>query len=246
MHAGLLTTYISLQALLLTPIAPHWADYIWTEVLHNPVTIQNALYPSRDDPSSRLTAAQDYIRATSSAITSAEANTVKKMSKGKTVSFDPKKAKKLTIYYASTFPAWQEKYIELTRSAFENMEVDDKGKAIFDDKAISSQIPNAEKKKAVPFVQGLKKRLVAGEDKEKVLERKLPFEEIEVLGQMIAGLRKNTGCKIVEVVEVVDAEGGQKKGIVRIGETVGEERDALPPQAEKAEPGAPEFGFENI
>lgn len=244
MHVDLLTTYISLQALLLTPIAPHWADYIWTEVLHNADTIQNALYPSRGEPNPKLTAAQGYIRATSSAITSAEANTVKKMSKGKTVSFDPKKAKKLTIYYASAFPAWQEKYIELIRSEFASMTCDDK--AGFDDKALNSQIPNAEKKKAVPFVQGLKKRLVAGEDKEKVLERKLPFEEVEVLGQMVAGLRKNTGCKIVEVVEVVDAEEGHKKGIVRIGETVGQEKDALPPQAERAVPGAPEFGFENI
>lgn len=242
MYSSLLHTYITLQALLITPIAPHWADYIWTEVLQNtdPSTIQNALFPSRPVPNPTLTAALAYIRATSSAITSAEAAAVRKLSKGKNVSFDPKKDKKLTIYYASTFPAWQEKYIELTRSAFNALDLS------FDDKAVSSHIPNAEKKKAVPFVQGLKKRLVAGEERESVFERKLPFEEVEVVEQMIPGLRKNTGCRVVEVVEVVDAAEGKKKGIVRIGENMGEVRDGLAPQAEGAVPGQPGFGFENI
>ncbi len=33
MHRHLVLRYIELQALLLTPIAPHWAEYIWLEVL---------------------------------------------------------------------------------------------------------------------------------------------------------------------------------------------------------------------
>jgi leucyl-tRNA synthetase len=33
MHRDLVLQYIELQALLLTPIAPHWAEYIWLEVL---------------------------------------------------------------------------------------------------------------------------------------------------------------------------------------------------------------------
>lgn len=33
MHEELVLQYIELQALLLTPIAPHWAEYIWLEVL---------------------------------------------------------------------------------------------------------------------------------------------------------------------------------------------------------------------
>lgn len=34
MHRDLVLQYIELQALLLTPIASHWSDYIWQEVLH--------------------------------------------------------------------------------------------------------------------------------------------------------------------------------------------------------------------
>lgn len=35
MHRNLVMHYIELQALLLTPIAPHWADYMWQEVLNH-------------------------------------------------------------------------------------------------------------------------------------------------------------------------------------------------------------------
>ena len=33
MHRDLVIRYIELQALLVTPIAPHWAEYIWLDVL---------------------------------------------------------------------------------------------------------------------------------------------------------------------------------------------------------------------
>jgi isoleucyl-tRNA synthetase len=33
MHAGLIRRYMELQALIVAPILPHWADYIWSEVL---------------------------------------------------------------------------------------------------------------------------------------------------------------------------------------------------------------------
>ena len=33
MHKDVVAKYIELQALLLTPLAPHWCDYIWQELL---------------------------------------------------------------------------------------------------------------------------------------------------------------------------------------------------------------------
>jgi leucyl-tRNA synthetase len=82
---------VELQALLITPIAPHFADYIWQEVLKKSDTIQNALFPKVSQPIPSLTAARDYVRTTSSNITSAEGAQVKRLAKGKTALFDPKK-----------------------------------------------------------------------------------------------------------------------------------------------------------
>ena len=236
MHKDLILQYIELQALLLTVIAPHWAEYIWLEVLHKPSTVQNALYPVVPVPKAALTAAREYVRATSSNITSAEAAQQKKKAKGKDIGYDLKKPKKLTIFAAAKFPAWQEKYIDLVKEAW-----DEKKGGVKDDKELNGKIAKmGEMKKAMPFVMGLKKRLVAGEKKDLVFDRKLAFDEIQTLKNMVPGLKKAAGLSVVELVEV--AEGGKS------GKVVGEEREVagLPPQAEAAVPGAPNFSFENV
>jgi leucyl-tRNA synthetase len=33
MHKDVVLRYIELQALMLAPIAPHWSEYVWLEVL---------------------------------------------------------------------------------------------------------------------------------------------------------------------------------------------------------------------
>jgi leucyl-tRNA synthetase len=238
MHKDLILQYIELQALLLTVIAPHWAEYIWLEVLKKPSTIQNALYPVVPAPIPSLTAAREYVRTTSSNITSAEAAQQKKKAKGKDIGYDLKKPKKLTIFTAAKFPAWQEKYIDLMREAWnvETKTVDD-GEI---KKRVGTMGDKNEMKKAMPFVQSLKKRFVSGEKESAVFERKLAFDEISILGNMVPGLKKAAGLSVVEVVRV---EEGGKKGTV-----VGEERvvEGLPPNAESAVPGVPTFLFENV
>lgn len=109
MHEDLAKRYIELQALLITPIAPHWADYIWQEVLSKPDTIQNALWPEVPAADASLTAAREFVRTTQSNITSAEGQAVKRLAKGKAALFDPKKEKKITIFSAKAWPEWQAK-----------------------------------------------------------------------------------------------------------------------------------------
>jgi leucyl-tRNA synthetase len=235
MHRDLILQYIELQALLLTVIAPHWSEYIWLEVLHKPSTIQNALYPVVPLANASLTAAREYIRTTSSNITSAEATQQKKKAKGKDIGYDLKKPKKLTIYAAAKFPEWQEKYIDLVREAW------DPAAKNIDDKALTGKISKmGEMKKAMPFVQGLKRRLQAGEKEDTVFERKLAFDEVQTLKNMVPGLKKTAGLSVVELVAVVD--GGKS------GKIVGEEREitGLPQNAEAAVPGVPTFHFENV
>jgi len=235
MHKDLNLQYIELQALLLTVIAPHWSEYIWLEVLKKPSTIQNALYPNVPAARADLSAAREYVRATSSNITSAEAAQQKKKAKGKDIGYDLKKPKKLTIFAAAKFPAWQEKYIDLVREAWHP---DTKS---INDKELNGKISKmGEMKKAMPFVQGLKKRLVGGEKPETVFNRQLAFDELKTLENMVPGLKKAAGLAVVEVVQV---EEGGKKGLV-----VGTEKvvEGLPPNADAAVPGVPTFNFENV
>jgi leucyl-tRNA synthetase len=81
----------------------------------------------------------------------------------------------------------------------------------------------------MPFVQGLRRRLVAGEREGSVFQRTLPFMEVEILEAMKPGIIKTTGAREVIVVRVT---GGEQKG--------------LPLQAQQAVPGQPGLVFENI
>lgn len=100
-----------------------------------------------------------------------------------------------------------------------------------------------EVKKAMPFVQGLKRRLQAGESDDLVFNRKLAFDELDVLVQMRAGLKKTTGCIEVEIVAL--DEGGASGKVVG-GDRNEEKRGGLPPAAQAAVPGNPTFHFENV
>lgn len=241
MHAGLVRRYIELQALLIAPIAPHWADYIYQEVLHHKTSIQIALWPEVPTADPSLTAAREYVRATSSSITSAEAAQLKRMGKGKVTLYDPKRPKKLRIFYAANYPSWQDEYIELVRQNF------DAASLKVDQKIVNESIKTKggkEMKRAMPFAQSLNKRLMNGEKADEVFQRKLAFNEEEVLGFMVAGLRKTTGCKNVDVVKVEGEEA--PSGVVVAGDSKGSKMEQLPPQATSAVPGSPTFFFENI
>ncbi|KAF2668860.1 leucyl-tRNA synthetase [Microthyrium microscopicum] len=233
MHQDLIRRYVDLQARLLAPIAPHWCDYIWQEVLKNKSTVTLEVFPTVPAPKPELTAALEYVRATTSSIGSAEGAQAKKLAKGKSTHYDPKADKKLTIYVAQNWPAWQAKYIELVRQQVASL-------SVMDMKVVSKQIDKQDMKKAMPFVQMLKRKLDTGESSEAVLERKLLFDEVTVAKEMASGLLSTVPkLKIVDVV-LVD-EGGKTGTSVS-----GERKEGLGNLAASAEPGTPSFEFSNV
>jgi leucyl-tRNA synthetase len=239
MHADLVRRYVELQALMVNVVAPHWSEHIWLEVLKKDETIQNALFPDAPATKPHLTAAREYVRNTSSSITSAEGAQLKRMQKGKNTSYDVKSAKKLTIFMANKYPSWQDSIIETVRKNFNNL--------VLDVGAISKAIPKTESKRAMPFVQTLKRSLETGIDATTVFERKLAFDEQEVLTGMVPNLKQTVQkCAVVEVILI--EEGGKSGKVVggTEGVTQGEERKELPASAEGAVPGQPTFYFENV
>lgn len=239
MHVDLVRRYIELQALMVTPVAPHWAEYIWLDVLGKASSVQNATFPKVPEQDPSLTAAREYARTTATAITSTEGAQMKKLAKGKASAFNPKEDKKVTIFVAKNYPAWQDNALGIVRQCFKDMTVDVK--------AVSKQLPKADTKKAMPFVTGLKRRLEAGEPEAVVFERKLPFDELAVLRNTCVGLKQAVQkCVLVEIVSV--DEGGRSGTVVggTQGTAVGEERRDLPTFAEFCEPGKPTFNFENV
>ncbi|KAK3944995.1 leucyl-tRNA synthetase, class Ia, archaeal/eukaryotic cytosolic [Diplogelasinospora grovesii] len=215
MHHDCARRYVELQALMIYIIAPHWADYIWREVLKKPSTIQVVTFPEAPQPDPTLDGISEYIRTVSARIRAADAGQQKRLAKGKGVIFDPSKAKCLNIYVAKTWPAWQAKYVDVARKIFDGISLDLK-------QAVK-EIDKADMKKAMPFVQDLKRRLEAGE--EGVFDsRTLGFDEVKVLEEMVPLLTAT-----VPKLEVI-------KVFHRLPERA----------AASAEPGAPFVEFVNL
>jgi len=140
---------------------------------------------------------------------------------------------------ANKYPTWQDTIIETVRKNFNNM--------VIDIGAISKAIPKAESKRAMPFVQTLKRSLETGIDSTTVFERKLAFDEQQILTGMVPNLKQTVQkCAVVEVILI--EEGGKSGKVVggTEGVTVGEERKELPASAEGAVPSQPTFFFENV
>ncbi|GAW13850.1 hypothetical protein ANO14919_032400 [Xylariales sp. No.14919] len=230
MHSKLVRRYAELQCLLLAPVAPHWCEYVWTEVLGHKHSIQVASWPNDcPRPNKALQATADYEQTTSSAVTAALGQLVKRLvksskksasaSSGPRTVFDPRSSPfRLRIFFTKSLPAWQERCIDLVTAAL-------KETGLVDTDAIGKSIGKTETKRAMPFIQQLKKRLdgaaesdgvgvggddQAGDETDKNVEmavrlgRRLPFDEGAVLEEMGPVLKKMLGtrCEKVEIVRI--------------------------------------------
>lgn len=151
MHADPVKYWIEIAALLVTPIAPHFTEHLWSTVLGKPQSIQLALWPTPTSAvDSAAVEAGYYMRGTIKTIRDAELTLIKKLSRGKSAPYDPKKPKAVRVYVASKFPQWQNQCVEAVREAYneETQKVDDtKVREVLQTKGLLKD------KRAMPFIQ---------------------------------------------------------------------------------------------
>ena len=161
MHADLVRYWITVAALLASPIAPHFAEHIWRGILQHPTSIQRALWPTPPQPVDLPTIdAGGYMRTLVKTVRDAELTLLKKLGKGKSNKggpspFDPKKPRAVRVYVATRFPEWQDACVQAVQAAWdpETARVDDaKVRAALTERGLIKD------KRAMPFVQLFKVR----------------------------------------------------------------------------------------
>jgi leucyl-tRNA synthetase len=236
MHKDLVLRYIETQALLLTPVAPHFAEYIWREVLGNMTTVQNAAFPRAYKPVDlSISEALEYIRYLSRSIRETEGALLKKK-KGKGPEVDQSKPVKLSIFISENFPEWQNNYIELVRELFESQSLNDN--------TVIKEKVGKDMKRAMPFISNLKQRLTK-ESPDVVFNRELNFNETETIKTAIENLKRAASAFKVQEIQAIAFKNGTRVGTdIFTGEEVpifitGKIIDA-------AVPGQPGLMIENI
>jgi leucyl-tRNA synthetase len=157
MHADLVYRFIELQALLITPIAPHFAEHLWSDpsLLNNPNSVQVARFPMIDATVDHgIITSAVYVRTTLKEIRDAELTYIKRKAKGKaTGAYDPSQPKGVKIYVAGGFPEWQDTAVAIVLSAF------DEGTGKVDDKLVREGVQAkglGKDKKVMPFIATFK------------------------------------------------------------------------------------------
>jgi leucyl-tRNA synthetase len=232
MHADLITYFIRTSALLVCPIAPHFAEHLWSTLLKEPQSIQSALYPTPTKSVDKaLLEAAEYMRTTLKTIRDAEIGLQKRAGKrvAAGAAFDLSKPKGVRLFVAKQFPEWQEECVSVVKECF------DFEKNVVDDAKLREGLTKKglmKDKRSMPFVQAFKKR-IAQFGAQTAFKRTLPFSETEILETLLPYLKRSCGFVEAEVWTVEDAKS-------KIGE-VGFTQAII----EQAEPGTPGFVFWN-
>ncbi|KAL2257557.1 hypothetical protein VTK26DRAFT_9481 [Humicola hyalothermophila] len=104
-------------------------QYIECQVLLKPSTIQLERFPTVPDPSPNLQATSDHVKATTARILAAHASHQKRVAKGarkgSASGFGTSRDKRLNVYVATSWPAWQRRHIDLARELFDGAGLDD-------------------------------------------------------------------------------------------------------------------------
>lgn len=246
MHLDLVNSFVRIQALLLAPIAPHVAEHMWSTILAEPTSIQNAQWPKQEKVDTVVLEQATFIRSTLRAVREAEGGYQKKKSKAKKAGeFDITKPKGLKIYVSRSFPAWQEEVVQLVKSSMT-------AEGVVDDAALKKGMADkgmGKEKRAMPFAATLKvslsfllaltstddslvtQRTIENDGVEVAFNRASPFDEVEILATAMPYLKRTLAIELIDVVPVENAQEGE----------LGYDKVSV----EKAEPRAPAIVFYN-
>jgi len=173
MHKDLLSRFIEVQALLLEPIATHFAEYIWRVLLKKEGSITNAKFPEITKPVDEgVLHASSYIRDLIRDIRVDEQNAQKKKKKGPAINLTSKNAK---LFVALKYPEWQDESVAILKECW-----DEESKSfVKNEKEALAKKGLLKNKKVMPFIAALKKNVI--NNGSHAFDRRLDFEEMDVL-----------------------------------------------------------------
>jgi leucyl-tRNA synthetase len=127
MHIDVLLKFIAVQAIMVSPIVPHWSEWVWREALGNTTTsIHTALWPelpTTPEGAAYLEASQ-YIRRLCWNIRSGEDQASRKRAKkGIAAGMEDMSvgSRTLRLYVAADFPDWQIATVQVAKACFDKV-----------------------------------------------------------------------------------------------------------------------------
>lgn len=215
MHRTLLETFMRFQVLLLSPITPHWCEYIWQKVLGNTSSVLNALWPETIEPNPMYIDMATYLVTVGHTLRTGGLHTGRAPVEG------TKRVCK--VFVAKKLPEWQSQLVDHLSITYPQL-----GEAAFAFEKLKDTFATLFKtqKKAMAFVNALKTK--AGVQGSRALQSTLGFDELELLAHAKPWLLRSLQLDELVLCDASDVSGLPKDQASK---------------AAQALPGAPGFYF---
>ncbi|KAF8411921.1 hypothetical protein HHK36_004479 [Tetracentron sinense] len=217
MKRDLLWLFMDVQTRLITPICPHYAEYVWKELLKKDGFVVNAGWPMADPPNLTLKSANKYLQDSIVSMRKLLQKQVSGSKKAASVT-PPTEESKPTIgliYVNEQYIGWKEECLRILQSKFDSVTrsfapVQEIMEAL--QKSAIGQVGNFKQtqKLCMPFLRFKKDEAVAVGVH--ALDLKLPFGEIEVLQENLELIKRQLGLEHVEVLSATDPDAVSKAG----------------------------------
>lgn len=219
MNRDLLWRYMDVQTRLITPICPHYAEYVWREILKKDGFAVRAGWPSADPPDLTLKAANTYLQNSMALIRDLYKKQVqgskKGNKKGASVTSPAESNLKCLIYVNEQYEGWQEECLRILQSKFNG-----RNRTFAPDKEIIEALRDSSvgqaadfrqvQKRCMPFLKFKKDKAI--ELGPEALDLTLPFGEIEVLQENLGRIKRTVGLEQVEILSMTDRDALAKAG----------------------------------
>ncbi|XP_054824536.1 leucine--tRNA ligase, cytoplasmic isoform X3 [Prosopis cineraria] len=211
--------FMDVQTRLIEPICPHYAEYVWRELLKKDGFVVNAGWPSGDAPDLTLKSANKYLQ---DSIVLLRKLLQKQLLGSKKANKTGAQVASLTdskltglIYVNEQFDGWKAECLRILQSKFNN-----ETRAFAADgeiiqalqKSSVGQLSNFKQiqKLCMPFLKFKKDEAIALGAR--ALDLRLPFGEIEVLQENLDLIKRQIGLEDVEILSAADADAVAKAG----------------------------------
>ncbi|XP_014255426.1 leucine--tRNA ligase, cytoplasmic [Cimex lectularius] len=156
MHGELVMQFIKNQAIILAPICPHVAEYVYSTLLNEPSSVVDAPWPTNLSVDYDVIRHSQYIMDAAHTFRLQLKTYINQMNKGK--SSQTSKPYKANIWVASQFPLWQQVIIDYLQQIFDDT------KSLPNNREIAAQLCSKPElksyaKRVMPFAQMLREKI---------------------------------------------------------------------------------------
>ncbi|XP_050223511.1 leucine--tRNA ligase, cytoplasmic [Mercurialis annua] len=218
MNRDLVWRYMDVQTRLIAPICPHYAEYVWREILRKDGFVVNAGWPVAGEPDLTLKAANKYLHDLIDNMRKTLHKQLlgsKKPNKGAPVTTLTAGKIVLFVFVNEEYDGWRAECLRILQSKF-----DSKNRTFAPDAEIMEALKNSSvgqatdfrqtQKLCMPFLRLKKNETIA--IGAQALDLKLPFGEIEVLKENIDLIKRKLEVEEVEILCATNADDVSKAG----------------------------------